>query len=141
MATTVDEQPGPSSRTILRPEPGPHSAADRFMRRLLRIPDHPRGGRRRAERAFQTSMVISGTRCLFTYVIFPFVAPALGVATGVGPALGIIIGVVALVADVFSVRRFWLADHKWKWHFTIIVTAVMVLLWILLVQDITELLR
>ena len=33
-----------------------------------------------------------------TYVIFPFVAPAIGFARGVGPLVGLLIGSVAIVA-------------------------------------------
>ncbi|MGH9138503.1 MAG: hypothetical protein ACRD0G_15900 [Acidimicrobiales bacterium] len=116
-------------------------AADVAMRRLLRIPDGPRAGRTSdARRAFSTSMLVSAIRCTLTYVVLPFVAPALGLATGVGPFVGIPIGVVAIAANVVSIRRFWLADHKWRWGYTAIGLGVIVLLLTLLVGDVAQLL-
>ena len=43
----------------------------------------------RCQRLFSISMVISGLRCLVSYVVLPFLAPAIGAATGVEPYLGI----------------------------------------------------
>ena len=34
-----------------------------------------------AERVFSKSVVISGIRCLLTYIVFPFVAPLVGIAS------------------------------------------------------------
>jgi hypothetical protein len=86
-------------------------------------------------------MAISGTRCLLTYIVLPFVAPALGLAAGVGPGLGIVIGVVAIAANVATVRRFWAANHRRRWAFTAISGAVVTLLVILLVADLVALAR
>lgn len=117
------------------------SGADRFVRRLLRIPDSAGTPTdQQAERVFQRSMLISATRCLLTYVVFPFVLPALGIITSVGPLVGIVIGVTALTCDVFAIRRFFAADHRWRWHFSAIALAVMGLLTVLLVQDVADLL-
>jgi hypothetical protein len=113
-----------------------------FVRRLLLVPEQPGGATSAAAySAFQRSMLISATRCLLTYVVFPFLLPAFGFATGAGPVLGIAIGSLALVCDVFALRRFFVVDHRWRWHFTGLVGTVMVLLTILLVQDIAHLLR
>lgn len=60
-------------------------------------------------------MLISAVRCTLTYVIFPFVAPAVGFATGVGPVVGLVIGSFAIVCDVFTIRRFFAVDHRWRW--------------------------
>jgi hypothetical protein len=114
--------------------------ADHVMRRLLRVPERPDGMTEvMAYSAFQRSMAISALRCTLTYVMFPFVLPAVGFATGVGPVFGILIGVIAMTCDVFAVRRFFMVDHKYRWQFTAIVAAVMVLLSVLLVQDIVHL--
>jgi len=115
--------------------------ADATMRRLLRIPEGRSSTKRSAQRAFSTSMVISGLRCLLTYIVLPFVAPALGLAAGVGPALGLVIGVVAIAANVATVRRFWAADHRRRWAFTAISVAVVTLLVALLVADLVALAR
>ena len=123
--------------------PGPtpeRSRADLFVRRILFIKDRPRQvSKRAAETAFQRSMLISATRCTLTYIVFPFVLPAFGIATSVGPALGLTIGVLALVCDVFSIRRFFAADHRWRWHFTVVALCVIALLTVLLVEDVIDL--
>lgn len=116
------------------------SRADQVVRSLLRIPDRPSGvSAAAAYSAFQRSMLISATRCTLTYVVFPFVLPAVGFATGVGPLVGIVIGVLAIVCDVFAVRRFFAVDHRWRWHFASIALAVIGLLSVLLVQDVVHL--
>jgi hypothetical protein len=117
----------------------PRPAADAAVRRLLRIPDGPAAPEGAAQRAFSTSMLVSATRCLLTYIVLPFVAPALGLAAGVGPAIGIPVGIVAIVCNVLTIRRFWAADHRWRWAYTAISLSVIVLLTILLVEDITSL--
>jgi hypothetical protein len=116
------------------------SAADHIARKVLRIHDRPEGvTNAQAYSAFQKSMLISATRCLLTYIVFPFVLPAVGFATGVGPLLGITIGLIAMVCDVFSVRRFHAVEHRWRWHFTAVAACVMTLLTVLLVQDVIHL--
>ena len=57
----------------------------------------PAAEQNEAARLFSLSIVISGTRCLLTYIVFPWVLPVLGIAGGVGPAVGVIVGVVAIV--------------------------------------------
>ena len=121
---------------------GRRSPADMVVRRLLRIRDRPTGlSEGAAYSAFQRSMLISAIRCTLTYVIFPFVLPAAGFATGVGPVVGIAIGVVAITCDVFTIRRFFTVDHRWRWHFSAIAGSVICLLLVLMVQDIIHLLR
>jgi hypothetical protein len=65
-----------------------------------------------AQRAFSTAILISGIRCVFAYILLPFVAPFLNLAPGVGPWLGVGIGVVAIVANGFSIRRFSRSRHR-----------------------------
>jgi hypothetical protein len=121
-------------------DPSQRSRADHIARRVLRVPEAPEGFTSQgAYSAFQRSMAISATRCLLTYVVFPFVLPAVGFATGVGPIIGIIIGVTALVCDVFAIRRFFAVDHRWRWHFTAVAACIMTLLMVLLVQDVMHL--
>ncbi len=117
------------------------SRADLFVRRILFVRERGEGvSVRAAESAFQKSMLISATRCTLTYVIFPFVLPAMGIVTSVGPIFGIVIGVLAMVCDVFSIRRFFAADHRYRWHFTALAVGVIGLLLVLLVDDIAALL-
>jgi hypothetical protein len=117
------------------------SRADLVVRRVLRIRERPAGmSSASAYSAFQRSMLISAIRCTLTYVVFPFVVPAVGFATGVGPIIGIVIGVVAMTCDVFTIRRFFAVDHRWRWHFSAIALSVIGFLTVLLVQDIVHLL-
>ena len=117
----------------------PRPAADVAVRRLLRIPDGPPAAEGAAQRAFSTSILVSATRCLLTYIVLPFLAPVLGLAAGVGPAIGIPIGIVAIVANILTIRRFWAADHRWRWAYTAIALTVIALLLVLMVEDILDL--
>ena len=94
-----------------------------------------------AQRGFSRSIMISGIRCVLTYVVLPFFAPLIGLAPGVGPVVGLTVGTVAIVANVFSIRRFWRADHRWKKPVTVLHVSVIVLLVILLYLDIAQLLE
>lgn len=131
----------------VRPAPAPAAAAtgptwpagDAVMRRVLRVPDRKAATRDEAQRLFGTSMLISALRCLLTYIVFPIVTPLLGTATSVAPAIGLPIALVALYFDVLGIRRFWLANHRWRWPITGIYLAVMALVTALLVGDIIAL--
>lgn len=94
----------------------------------------------RAQRAFSVSMVVSGVRCILAYIVLPFATPFLGLAPGVGPGLGLVVGAVAIGANVFSLRRFWRLDHRWKKWVTVLHVAVIVFLLILMVLDVGSLL-
>jgi len=116
------------------------SRADLVMRRLLFVPAGPAAvGDEAVHRMFSVSILVSAGRCLLSYVVFPILTPVLGVATGVGPAVGLPIAVLALVFDVIGIRRFWVADHQWRWAMTLIYAAVMALVTALLVGDIVDL--
>lgn len=104
------------------------SSADRFMRRLLRLSDQPKLSADEARSAFQKSLVWTAARCLLMYIVFPFVLPPLGIALGVGPAIGITIGLLAMVSIVYSIRRFWRADHSKRWHYTVFGSLIIVFL-------------
>lgn len=117
--------------------PATRSRADLAVCRLLLIrTGPPTVGADSAHRIFSTSMVLSGLRCLLSYVVLPILTPVLGVAAGVGPIIGIPIGAVALVFDVIGIRRFWMADHRWRWPITLVYLAVMGLVASLLAGDI-----
>jgi hypothetical protein len=95
---------------------------------------------RDAERAASISMVISGVRCLLTYVVFPWVLPAASRTSGVGPAIGLVVGLVAIWFNVASIRRFQQSNHRYRWHITALNGAVIALLVVLVVRDIADLL-
>ena len=134
----------PTSPTICDSagEQRPGGRADRAMRRLLRLPvAGPRASADDARRAFQTSIMVATVRCLLMYIVFPFVLPALGLASGVGPLIGIPISIAAMIAIVMSIRRFWRADHSKRWHYTVLGTTVLGFLSVLIVIDVAELFR
>jgi hypothetical protein len=113
--------------------------AERIVRRCLFVGEARPRSTADAQRLFSVAMVISGLRCLLSYIVLPFLAPALGAATGVEPYFGIPISIVALVFDVRGMRRFWIADHRYRWPMTLIYLAVMGLVTALLVSDIHHL--
>ncbi len=88
-----------------------------------------------AARMFSTSVMISGIRCTLAYVVFPWILPIFGLADWLGPWVGIAISLIAIGFNVASIRRFWRADHPWKWPVSSINVAVICLLTVLLVQD------
>lgn len=137
MSTTADRPPiqsGTTSRTAVEP-----SQADRFMRRLLRLPEGQTATAAEARSAFQKSLFISTCRCLLMYIVFPFVLPAVGIARGVGPFIGVVIGVLAIVSITYSIRRFWRANHPKRWAYTIFGTTIIGFLLFLAVVDISSL--
>lgn len=149
MSTTADQPPidiaapaAPAARRDGATPPTGHSGspADRFMRRLLRLEEGRTATPDEARSAFQKSLFISTCRCLLMYIVFPFVLPAVGIARGVGPYIGVVIGVLAIVAIIYSIRRFWRADHSKRWHYTIFGTAIIGFLIYLAVKDISTIL-
>ncbi len=111
------------------------------MRRLLRLsPCAPTASEASARQLVERSLVISATRCLLTYIVLPFVAPAVGAATGVTPVVGLVVGVVAIIANVASVRRFWRAEHRYRWHYTVLASVIVAALLWLAATDVAELL-
>jgi hypothetical protein len=119
---------------------GAPSSADVVMRRLLRVPvTGPRGSEAAARTAFSASIWISTVRCLLTYIVLPVLGPALGLSGAVGPVLGLAVGTVSAVAVVISMRRFWAADHRWRWGYTAVGGGILVLLAVQAVGDIVGL--
>jgi hypothetical protein len=93
----------------------------------------------KAQKSFSVSMLISGIRCVLAYVILPFVTPLLGIAPGVGPGLGIVIGTVAIGANLFSMRRFWVLRHPWRKPITALHIGVISFLLVLVAIDVAQL--
>jgi hypothetical protein len=127
--TVVAEQP---PTQVERP------AADRFMRRLLRVDQAAPATAASARKALQTSVVVSGIRCLLTYIVLPFVVPFLGLAAGVTPIIGAVIGIIAAVCIVSSMRRFWRSDHRARWGYTAFGAAMLLFLVGMSVRDIVQ---
>lgn len=116
--------------------------ADRIARRVLRVGAAPaKVDEDEVYRSFSLAMVLSGLRCTLSYVILPFVLPALGVLPGVGPWIGIPVGVVALVFDVRGLRRFWVFGHRWRWPMTLLYVLVMMMVSALVGVDVAAIVR
>ena len=114
--------------TVAAPAPQ-RSQADRRMRRLLRLPvDAPRQSIFDAETVFGRSIAISAIRCLLTYVFLPLLAPVVNLSGSIGPVLGLLLGLVSTVAIVMSMRRFFAADHKWRWGYAAVGGAILIAL-------------
>jgi uncharacterized membrane protein (DUF485 family) len=111
--------------------------ADRFARWLLRVPSPAEG--QEVYNLFSSSILLSATRCLLSYVVFPILAPWLSAAPVVGPAIGVPVAVAALVFDVRAVRRFFLADHRRRWAAAALYLVVMAMVSALLARDIAQL--
>jgi uncharacterized membrane protein len=92
-----------------------------------------------APRTFSLSILVSAVRCLLTYIVLPFVTPLIGLAPGVGPVVGIVIGTIAIAANIFSIRRFWRAEHPWRKPVTVIHVGIIILLVILIAVDLAAL--
>ena len=97
------------------------------MRRVLRLPAGADATPSSAEHVFSKSVVISAVRCLFTYLALPVLRPVVDLTGGVGPALGVIVSVISVVAIVASMRRFFAAHHRMRWHYTAVGGSLLVL--------------
>ena len=115
------------------------SPADLRMRRLLRLPvDAPKATEASARQLVEKSLLISMSRCLLTYVALPFLVPIIGLRGNVAPVIGVVLGVVAIVANVASIRRFWRADHRYRWHYTALASVIILAMVWLIAVDLAE---
>jgi hypothetical protein len=129
-------------RPICETDPGVVrlTRGDVAMRRVLRIEGDPGGvTAAEAQAAFRTSILVSTVRCLLTYIVLPFVVPAVGLAAGVGPAVSLVISAVAIYFLVGSMRRFWRVHHRKRWHYTTLALIVGALLIVGSVLDVVNL--
>jgi hypothetical protein len=103
------------------------SPADRRMRRLLRLPDDaPPVSLLAAQSAFSRSILISGTRCFVTYLLLPLLGPVVGISGTAGPVIGIVLGFISMAAITIATRRFFAADHRWRWAYASVGGAIFV---------------
>lgn len=91
-------------------------------------------------RTFSVSILVSAVRCTLTYVVLPFVLPFVGLSSSIGPVIGLLVGLVAIAANIWSVRRFWAVDHRFKWPVSFVSSGILVLLLVLVVNDVVDLL-
>lgn len=101
--------------------------ADGFMRRLLRVqPTRDEAVVKQATRAMSRSIVISGIRCLFTYLLIPLAGPVFHLSNSIGRPLTILLGLAAVWFSISSMRRFWTANHRYRWHYTGFAFAIII---------------
>ena len=129
---------GDGDATPVAPKP-PRGAPDRFARWALRVRD--RDGDPDVHNIFSSSIALSATRCLLSYIILPVLAPWLGTLPLIGPAIGVPVGVLALVFDVRAIKRFFQADHRWRWVAATLYLVVMAMVTALVIRDISRLTR
>ncbi|KAM9861725.1 hypothetical protein ACI1US_02423 [Leucobacter sp. BZR 635] len=136
----VESEATPSEVSAGAPQEIQRSAADRFMRSLLRVEGAKKTPfiNRDAHRNFRVAIVISGIRCLITYLLIPILVPVLGFAGVLAAPLGIALCLVAVVNGVVSVRRFWISDHRGKWMYTWFIVFVFAILAVAMYSDIAS---
>ena len=93
-----------------------------------------------AERTFGFSLLFSGLRCILQYVIFPFILPIVGVSLNAAMPVLLAINLLAMFLIVFSVRRFWRINYKYKWQYLPIAGVALLILTAFIVLDISTLL-
>lgn len=114
-------------------------AADRFMRRLLGVSTVDKRQGDGAHRRFRIAVIISGIRCLITYLLIPILVPLASFAGWVAAPVGIALCVLAVVNGVVSVRRFWGSDHAKRWMYTAFMGVVFVILAIAMYSELSRL--
>lgn len=132
--TAIESETGSSSPGL--------SPADRFVFGLLRLPRDPdavAASRAAAQAAFQKSIVISGARCLLTYIVLPFIAPFVGIAARVGAPLGIAVALIAMVSIIISLRRFFGSLHPKRWAYGSLAGLMFAFLIVTIIIDIGQL--
>lgn len=111
------------------------------MRRLLRVGDVvDKNAILGARRSTTTAIVISGIRCIITYLLIPILVPFVGLLETVAAPLTIVLSLLAIGMGISGVRRFWIADHKARWAYSGFIAVVLVLLVVGIGFDLTTLL-
>lgn len=93
------------------------------------------------ESVFGKSIVVSGLRCTLTYVVLPLLFPIFKLSGKSLPVVGLVLGVVSMVAITISMRRFFAADHRYRWGYAVVGVSIFVLLIMAGYRDLTTLLN
>lgn len=117
------------------------SRADRFMRKLLRVESTPRTSRteREAHRGFRIALVITGIRCVISYLLIPILVPIIGLSGMLAAPVGLLLSAVAVVNGIYSLRRFWISNSRSRWVYTWFIAVVFVIIAVAVVFDIMRL--
>lgn len=92
-----------------------------------------------AEKVFSISLVISATRCILMYLVLPFVLPLFGIAVGTSLWLSLVIDAIAISALIYSLRRFWQVNYRYKWNYLVVALGVAATIAVFLVYDLQAL--
>lgn len=114
-------------------------AADAFMRRLLRVPAPDERSVAKAQSAMSTGIAASAIRCTLTYIVLPLLRPVIDLSGGVGPVLGLVVGAVSVTAVTWSARRFWAAEHRWRWGYSAVALVIVVMVAVQSAVDVSTL--
>ena len=107
------------------------------MRRLLRVGDVvDRNAIVGARRSTTTAIVVSGIRCIITYLLIPILGPFVGLLDTLGAPISLALSAFAMVMGIAGVRRFWIADHQARWSYTTFIGVVLVLVVVGIVFDV-----
>ncbi|QNN63814.1 hypothetical protein H9L06_01165 [Leucobacter denitrificans] len=113
------------------------------MRALLRVNGikKTRKAEQSAHRNMQIAMIITGIRCIITYLAIPIAVPIIGLSGAVSAPIGIGLSIIAVVTGISSLRQFWRSDHKYRWMYTAFIAVIFIVLAIALVSDISTIVR
>jgi len=110
------------------------------MRRLLRVGDIvDKNAILGARRSTTTAIVVSGIRCIITYLLIPILAPVIGISDAASVPVTIALSALAVVMGISGVRRFWIADHRARWAYTIFIAVIVALLLVGITVDLASL--
>ena len=111
------------------------------MRRLLRVGDVvDKNAILGARRSTTAAIVVSGIRCIITYLLIPILAPVIGISDAASAPVTMALSALAIVMGISGVRRFWIADHRARWAYTGFITVVVALLVVGVVLDLAAML-
>ena len=107
------------------------------MRWLLRV---DQGSKKRAlvdaRSAFSTSIVISAVRCMLTYLLIPLAGPTVGIVGSAGRPVGAILCLAGMFTSTRSMRKFWIANHKFRWYYTAFAAIILTYMVVSLISDV-----
>ena len=92
-----------------------------------------------ARRSTTAAIVVSGIRCIITYLLIPVLAPVIGMSDAASAPVTIALSVLAIVMGISGVRRFWIAEHRARWAYTTFIAVIVALLAVGIVLDIASL--
>jgi hypothetical protein len=91
-----------------------------------------------ARRSTTTAIVVTGVRCIITYLLIPVLVPFVGLIDAVDAPLSLALTSLAVVMAIVGLRRFWIADHQARWAYTAFIALVLAFLLVTIVVDVSS---